>query len=223
MSDHFSQPRQRLLLSRILPSSLQPSLGKSIGVVILLAFGSGAVLLANDLPWLPFTRMSHAPISAVPLVLIGLAALGFQFVIRPNLLDLFKAMIVSAAFLLWGMDQLLPAGWLATTIGDLVIVLYVIDLGWMMADRLKQRDQSSLRAQNIAACSSLEADFSERPTQPLHLLPWPSSLSRPPQSAWPGEQPSPVLSAPEQTPHFSPPLKHHRLLPLSKTPQEHRL
>ena len=110
-----------------------------IGLVIVLAFGSGALLLFNDIPWPMIHPLAHAPISAVPLLLIGLASLGFQIVVRPKLLDLFKAFIVSAAFLLWGIDQLLPAGWGASMLGDVVIVLYVIDLGWMMADRLKQQ------------------------------------------------------------------------------------
>ena len=66
--------------------------------------------------------------------------LGFQVLLRPKPLDLFKALIVSSAFILRGVDQLLPVGWVATTLGDIVITLYVVDLGWMMIDRLKQRN-----------------------------------------------------------------------------------
>jgi hypothetical protein len=103
--------------------------------IILLAFASCLLLLVEDSVLLRF--ISHAPVSALPLLLIGLASLCFQIITRPALLDFFKAMIVSAAFLLWGIDQLLPASWLATTLGDIVIILYVVDLGWMMRDRLK--------------------------------------------------------------------------------------
>jgi hypothetical protein len=133
------QPSGTVLDRPLLPLSarrlLKSSLSASIGVGIILAFGSGALLLANDLPWPSFTPLAHAPLSAAPLLLIGLASLGFQVVSRPKLLDLFKAFIVSAAFLLWRIDQFLPSGWLTTTIGDGVIGLYVLDLGWMM-DRL---------------------------------------------------------------------------------------
>lgn len=108
-----------------------------IVLVIVLALASGATLLLNDIPS-PGNWLAHAPVSALPLLLIGLASLGFQLIIRPGWLDLSKALIVSAAFLLWGIDQLLPPSWLATTLGDSVIVLYVIDLGWMMLDRLRQ-------------------------------------------------------------------------------------
>ncbi len=107
-------------------------------LIILLALLSGATLLLNDVPWTQGLLLAHAPISALPLIFIGLASLTFQLIVRPGWLDLAKALIVSSAFLLWGIDQLLSPGWLATTLGDIVIVLYVIDLGWMMLERLKQ-------------------------------------------------------------------------------------
>lgn len=106
-------------------------------IMSILAFVAAIVLITSDIfsPLLP-----HAPISAAPLLLIGAASLAFQILTQPKPLDLFKALIVSVAFMLWGVDQLLPPGWFATTLGDVVISLYVIDLGWMMIDRLKQRN-----------------------------------------------------------------------------------
>ena len=131
-------------------------------LVILLAFASGAVLLVKDTPLSLLQHLAHAPISAIPLLLIGLASLCFQVVIRPTPLDLFKAGLVSAAFLLWGIDQLLPTGWIATTLGDIVIVLYVIDLGWMMGDRLKERYTSIQQKTQLLPV---------HPAHSLHLLP----------------------------------------------------
>jgi hypothetical protein len=105
----------------------------SVAVLALLA---AILLLVSDFF---LTHWLHAPVSAAPLLLIGTAYLGFQVITQPQPLDLFKALLVSSAFILWGIDQLLPTGWLATTLGDVVIVLYVVDLGWMMIDRLKQK------------------------------------------------------------------------------------
>ena len=107
--------------------------------IVVLALITGTFLLVSDL--FP-VHLSHMPLSAAPLLLIGAAYLTFQVLIRAQPLDLFKALIVSSAFILWGIDQLLPASWFATALGDVVIVLYVIDLGWMMMDRLKQQWQS---------------------------------------------------------------------------------
>ena len=106
-------------------------------VVVVLALMAGVTLLTSDVF---LSILPHAPVSAAPLLFIGAAYLGFQVLIRPKPLDLFKALIVSSAFILWGVDQLLPLGRVATTLGDVVITLYVIELGWVMIDRLKQRN-----------------------------------------------------------------------------------
>jgi len=82
----------------------------------------------------------HEWSDSAPLLFIGAASAGFQALLRPKPLDLFKALIVSLAFILWGVDQLLPSGRVATTLGDVVITLYVIDLAWVTIDRLKQRN-----------------------------------------------------------------------------------
>lgn len=107
-------------------------------IVVILALGAGIILMMRDVF---LTMLPHAPLSAAPLLFIGAASVGFQVLIRPKPLDLLKALIVSSAFILWGIDQLLPSGWVATTLGDVVITLYVLDLGWVMIDRLKQSNR----------------------------------------------------------------------------------
>ena len=107
-----------------------------IWMMSILAFIAGLLLLMGDV----FLRfLPHASLSAAPLLLIGVAYLGFQALTRPKLFVFCKALIVSCAFLLWGIDQLLVPGWFATTLGDVVITLYVLDLGWMVIHRLKQK------------------------------------------------------------------------------------
>ena len=105
-------------------------------IVAVLAFVSATILLIIDI--IP-TPLPHAPLSAAPLILIGVAYLVFQGWTRPNFIELFKAVVVCTAFILWGIDQMLPAGWLAMTVGDIVITLYVCDLGWNIFDRLKAK------------------------------------------------------------------------------------
>jgi hypothetical protein len=186
------------------------------GLIILLALGSGALLLLKDTSWSLLQHMAHAPISALPLLLIGLASLCFQIVIRPTLLDLFKAAIVSTAFLLWGIDQLLPMGWEATTLGDIVIVLYVIDLGWMMGDRLKEQSWNKPMPQETQPLPL-------QPVCPLHLLPSShcARLSQPlPLSDLPlwQQETQPVSPRLLKEPTSSSSvLKRYRLLPLRGT------
>lgn len=113
--------------------------------VVVLAFTGSAILLMADtfLTFLP-----HTPLSALPLLCIGVAYPGFQLRIKPDIVGLLKACIVSSAFLLWGIDQLLSPGWFATTLGDVVITLYVFDLGWMMLEYLKQQRVLIRKKQN---------------------------------------------------------------------------
>jgi hypothetical protein len=135
-----------------------------IWITVIAALVAGIILLLSDI--FP-TILLHAPVSAAPLLLIGATYLGFQVLMRPKPLDLFKALIVSAAFLLWGVDQLLPTGWFATLLGDIVIVLYVIDLGWMMADRLQQHWRSHhTTSENERWVSSAQRD-ARTPLLPL--------------------------------------------------------
>jgi hypothetical protein len=137
MNDPLEQETLRSSLSsqQLYPSKISHLFYFFTWVMVVAALIAGILLLVSDVF---FPSLPHAPVSAAPLLLIGGIYLGFQALIRPKRLDLLKALIVSSAFLLWGIDQLLPTGWFATLLGDVVIVLYVVDLGWMMADRLKR-------------------------------------------------------------------------------------
>src|SRR6266851_10055297 len=73
-------------------------------MIVILAFVACLLLLMSDV----FLRfLPHASLSAAPLLLIGAASLGFQALTRLKLLGFFKALIVSTAFLMWGIDQML--------------------------------------------------------------------------------------------------------------------
>ncbi|MCA1594816.1 MAG: hypothetical protein LC772_00090 [Chloroflexi bacterium] len=120
-------------------ASLRP-LRSVCTVFALFACVGGAVLIASDLlprqiPWL-----RHAPASAAPLLLIGVAYICLQPIARPSLLELLQRLMLGSAFILWGIDQLLPPGPAAALIGDIVIVLYVLDLSLIIRGHLKTQD-----------------------------------------------------------------------------------
>jgi len=48
---------------------------------------------------------------------------------------LMKRLLLAAAFIGWGVDQLLPFGRVALFLGDAVIAVYVLDLFWMSGDQ----------------------------------------------------------------------------------------
>ncbi len=77
----------------------------------------------------------HARLGALPLALIGIAYALLQVGLKPGRTTLWRRLLLALAFLLWAVDQLLPAGRLATLTGDVVVSIYVIDLFWMMGEQ----------------------------------------------------------------------------------------
>jgi hypothetical protein len=53
--------------------------------------------------------------------------------------------MLGAAFLLWGVVQLMPASDLATELGNLVIALYVVDLGLLIWTELQKNELQAVR------------------------------------------------------------------------------
>jgi len=86
---------------------------------------SAALLLSN----LPFTstRAHNAWLSSLPLALGGIAYAVLQIRLRPDRVVLVKRLILAASFICWAIDQVLPAGPMATFIGDAVVSAYVLD------------------------------------------------------------------------------------------------
>jgi hypothetical protein len=60
-------------------------------------------------------------------------------------LELLKRLMLGAAFLLWGVVQLMPASNLAAELGNLVIALYVVDLGLIIWTELQKSALEAVR------------------------------------------------------------------------------
>jgi hypothetical protein len=97
------------------------------------------IIRASRLGWSVFKSL---PLSAAPLLLAGSSYLVLQAILRPRPLELLKRLMLGAAFLLWGVVQLMPASNLTAELGNVVIALYVVDLGliiWTDLDRSQPR------------------------------------------------------------------------------------
>jgi hypothetical protein len=113
---------------------------------------SGLLLLVQDVaPGLTgFVR--HSWLAASALLFAGTACLGFASAIRARTRDVIMRAFLGSAFILWGIQQLLSDGRLATVLGDIVIVLFVIDVGAFLEANgantdSKSRDQIGLKQQ----------------------------------------------------------------------------
>jgi hypothetical protein len=90
-----------------------------------------------------WTLIKHLPLSAIPLLLAGTSYLVLQAILRPSPLELLKRLMLGVAFLLWGTVQLMRPGDLASELGNIVIALYVVDLGLIIWTDL-QKNQPRL-------------------------------------------------------------------------------
>jgi hypothetical protein len=81
-----------------------------------------------ELPW--------APKSAVPLVAIGISYLTLIFTVDRTPAQRLLGFLVGLAFILWGVEQYLPDPALVAWIDDLVVFLFVLDLGIVIRENL---------------------------------------------------------------------------------------
>jgi hypothetical protein len=101
----------------------------SLGVITL---GSVFLLLVWDIHPKFFPVRAHNLLGALPLALIAVAYLLYQSVRRPGAAELFKAVLLAIAFLLWAANQFWPEAARATLYNDLAIALFVLDIFLVM-------------------------------------------------------------------------------------------
>lgn len=104
------------------------------------AIGSAVVLLLVDSPLsarLP-VRIGSSEAGAMALLLAGGAFLALIVTHRQGVVEMVKQLFVAAAFILWGVDLLMPAGQWATFVGGVVVAIYVFDLVWLIEANLRR-------------------------------------------------------------------------------------
>jgi hypothetical protein len=90
------------------------------------------------------TMSSHQQIGALPLILIGLSYIAFQFVGKRRLAERVKGLFLGFAFVLWGSEQLLPPSPWVMVMDSLVISIFVVDLALIIMEHLKRKDEELL-------------------------------------------------------------------------------
>ena len=100
--------------------------------LVVSALASSVALMAKDAGTEALIRLPRGVISAAPLLLIGVSFLIAQVILRPRWTDLLKNVLLAAAFLLWGVVQLMEQNALSKRLGNVVIVLYVLDIAWVI-------------------------------------------------------------------------------------------
>jgi len=107
------------------------------GVLFALAIMALAWLLLPDL-WTSFhPSPRHQQAGALTLMLVGSSFICMQLSAggRPN--ERVKGLLLGASFVLWGGEHFLPPGSTVTAIDSVVIAIFVVDLGLVIAGRLE--------------------------------------------------------------------------------------
>jgi hypothetical protein len=103
------------------------------------------VLLVTD-AWDHFHYTSiHRRAGAWSFLLVGLSYIALQFRSRQTVGESIKKALLGLGFALWGVESFLPAGILACAVDTAVIVIFVVDLGLVILQRLTQRFPGRLR------------------------------------------------------------------------------
>jgi hypothetical protein len=116
-------------------SSMTRTLRCVATALAVMALLGSIALLASDAPL--GMKFSAPAISAAPLLLIGVSFLIAQPILRPRRTELLKNVLLAAAFILWGIVQLMAQNRLSRSLGDVVIALYVLDLAWVTLASVK--------------------------------------------------------------------------------------
>ena len=125
-------PRCRILTQMTGSRAPFNTLAVRLGQLTLL---SVVLLLIWDAFPKAFPPRAHDVLGALPLALIAVTYLIYQFVAKPNAAELLKALLLAGAFLLWSANQFWPNSQRATLFNDLAIAFFVLDVvlvvvGW---------------------------------------------------------------------------------------------
>jgi hypothetical protein len=116
-------------------SSTRNIVSTVLGVITLLCV---ALLLIWDVFPTLFPSRAHDFLGALPLALIAITYLLYQWLCRVSAAEFLKAALLAVAFLLWAANQFWPTAPYATLCNDVAIALFVLDVflvivGWPAA------------------------------------------------------------------------------------------
>jgi hypothetical protein len=100
---------------------------------------SGILLLVQDVAPALTGCVRHTWLAASALLLAGTACLGLASAVRARPRELLMRLSLGSAFILWGIQQLMHDGPMSVLLGDIVIVLFVVDLSAIIETTLRTR------------------------------------------------------------------------------------
>jgi hypothetical protein len=94
-----------------------------------LALGATALLVVGDARHAFAPSLFHGKVGALALMVVGASYMVAQIRRKVSRGERLRAMLLGAAFVLWGAEQFLAVGRLWNVMDTAVIVIFVVDLG----------------------------------------------------------------------------------------------
>ena len=117
---------------------------RSLSALLLISAlaGLAALLVFDALNHLRLTAF-HQRTGALSFMLIGASYISLQLATQRRWNEKFKGILLGTGFFLWGCEQFVPPGPLVTVMDSLVVLIFVSDLGLVIVDRLKRKDDGA--------------------------------------------------------------------------------
>jgi hypothetical protein len=114
---------------------------RSLSALLLISAlaGMATLLVVDALNHLRMTPV-HQRAGALSFMLIGASYISLQLSTRRRWRDTFKGVLLGTGFFFWGAEQFVTPGPLVTAMDSLVVLIFVSDLGLVIVDRLKHKD-----------------------------------------------------------------------------------
>ena len=114
---------------------------RNLSALLLISAVAGMVtlLVFDALNHLRLTPL-HQRAGAMSFMLIGASYISLQLSSGSRWREQFKGVLLGIGFFLWGCEQFVPAGPVMTVMDSLVVLIFVSDLGLVIVDRLKRKD-----------------------------------------------------------------------------------
>jgi hypothetical protein len=122
--------------------------------LVVLALAFSGVLLIRDAGIGAIRSPARGTISAASLLLVGIAFLIVQPIMRLRPKEFLKNLLLATSFILWGVVQLMPQNVLAMRLGGLVVTLYVLELAWVTLLSANSTGQPVTQRACLATCSA---------------------------------------------------------------------
>jgi hypothetical protein len=104
---------------------------------------SGLLLLLQDVAPSQTGFVKHSWLAAGALLFAGAACLGLASILRARARVVIMRVFLASAFILWGIQQLLSEGAVSVLLGDIVIVLFIIDFGALLESNVATNDSKA--------------------------------------------------------------------------------